>query len=824
MTSTTPDSGGAGNNRLCRFSLWSIPLLVLFAVWLWLVFASGGSQPSQWLPSALLIGFLGLVVAVLVYYPRRPRQLSLVVLTLFALYTLWVAASALWADSIGRVWLEASRSFGLLLLFALALTFLTNEKARTVFRYLLMAAALTILVVCIGRLWSAEDVTTLFTDNRLNFPTAYPNGSAALFLLVFWPLMWLAAAPAERAPVRGVALGLATGLLGLAVMTQSRTAIYSMGLSLIIVFVISPIRLRTLFYLIPPGLLMVYAVPTLTRYWLEGPEAVGGGAAARTLIVATLATAFMGMIMALLEKWIPASRRMKAIFGTVVLSACLVGAVYGSIVSTADIGGPSAWLSQSWHQFISNETPAPDGVPASRLTVVDAGGGIDFWRVAWQTFESHPVLGVGADHFVYQYERLRSSTEFDPQYAHSLELQVLADTGAVGGGLLIVTLLLSLGGLLWGRCTAGRRHSRQTWLHIPGHAPPADTASYSHALRWGDEPQSYGWDMAILSALSYWLIHASVDQLWQMTGTAIPALLLLAAGLSGVDARNDGLWPRLERRLRITRTTVMTRRRRSRHDSKTWRQKAAERIQPTGPLSIAFRVALLALSVAVIIGAALPYLSLQCCNSALTLAQTDGLRAAAQAEYAHWLSPGDPGPYDTQAGIYAAAATTAAAGTAEDRTDATLDNLALAIAALERAIEIDPAEWSLRYRAGITNLNLLIATTYATDPNGPPAQTDYPASIPSIPGLGDWRTLPCREHETNAPGTAGDSLWPRQDAPEAAKHYRSSSPAELCDAATAFLQTAQERNPLSTSVVRALELAQRFETLLDDEVTAVRRH
>ena len=82
--------------------------------------------------------------------------------------------------------------------------------------------------------------------------------------------MWLAAGPAERAPVRGVALGLATGLVALAVMTQSRAAIYSLIVTLVIVFVISPIRLRTLLYLIVPGLLLTYAFPLLDRYWLEG--------------------------------------------------------------------------------------------------------------------------------------------------------------------------------------------------------------------------------------------------------------------------------------------------------------------------------------------------------------------------------------------------------------------------------------------------------------------------------------------------------------------------------------------------------------------------
>ena len=141
------------------------------------------------------------------------------------------------------------------------------------FRYLLMAAAFVLLAVCVWQLWSTDNIAGLFIENRFSYPVSYPNNAAALFLVAFWPLMWLAAGPEERAPVRGVALGLATGLLGLAIMTQSRGAIWSLAITLVLTFIVSPARLRTLFYLMVPALLMVYEFPNLNRYWLEGPEA-----------------------------------------------------------------------------------------------------------------------------------------------------------------------------------------------------------------------------------------------------------------------------------------------------------------------------------------------------------------------------------------------------------------------------------------------------------------------------------------------------------------------------------------------------------------------
>ncbi len=538
--------------RAPSVALWCVPLLIISCAWLWLAFASGGLASDEWFPGAFLIGLLALLVGLLVVYPRRPRQLSLSVLVLLGAYTLWVAASALWASSPARVWPEAVRTGALLLVFALALAALSQAGVRRVFRYLFMAAAAALLAGCIGRLWWPVDTESLFLGARLAFPAGYPNGSAALFLIPFWPLIWLAAAPGERAPVRGVALGLATGLVALAVLTQSRAAIYSLLVTMIVVFIVSPHRLRTLLYLIAPGLLLVYVFPNLNRYWAEGgPAAVGGGGpAARTVLVAALTAGFIGMIVALLERWIPTSRRMKAIFGCVVLAGALAGLVYGSIVLTRDLGGPGAWLSQAWQRFIGQEQVEPEAERSSRLTVVSTGGGVEIWRVAWESFSEEPLLGSGAGNFAFAHDRLRADADTTAREAHSLELQVLSETGVVGGILLGLTVVLTLGGALWGRSVASWRRARRGWLHRPGRAAPRESDARGSDARWGGDPQAYGWEMALFAGLAYWFIHASLDRLWQLTAVAIPALLLLAALLAAVDARADTMWPRWERLLR----------------------------------------------------------------------------------------------------------------------------------------------------------------------------------------------------------------------------------------------------------------------------------
>ncbi len=192
------------------------------------------------------------------------------------------------------------------------------------------------------------------------------------------------------------------------------------------------------------------------------------------------------------------------------------------------------------------------------------------------------------------------------------------------------------------------------------------------------------------------------------------------------------------------------------------RRSNAERLQPPGVLSPVFRLLLLALSLIVILSAGLPYLSLQIQNSALGIADTDGVRAAARAEAARWLQPADPAPFLTQAAIYSSAASRAAASGAPDRTGAVLDNLALSIRSYENAIANDPADWALRYRAGLATLNLLLASEYAA---GRDPALDYATLAPLVPGLrGLVRAVRLRASAAASPAQPR-GRWPRPRRP-----------------------------------------------------------
>ena len=576
------------------YLLWVVPVTFLVGVSLWLALSHGGISAKDWAFPAIVLGVVGGLVAWRLGYPRRPRQVSLTVLALFAVFAVWTLASNLWAADTGVSWPATARTFFYLLVLALALAYLTSTNARAAFKYLLMGASLFVLVAVIWRLWMANDLSTLFLDHRLVYPVGDADAVAALFLLPFWPLVWLAAGPRERAPVRGAAIGLATGMVALALMTQSRAAAWSVGISLVFIFALAPARLRLLFHVVIPALLMVYAFPLLDRYWTQTPPLTGGGQAARTLTVAVLAAAFIGMIVALLESWVKVSGRMKLIFGSVILLACACGLVYGGLNYTAPTGGPVTWFEDAWSRLAAE--PA-GGSTATGDQAAAPSTRADVWRTGWQDFVSRPALGAGVD----------QAPAEGTTAADGLTLRILDDTGVVGGVFAFSAILLSAAAILWPRTRAGWRWIRRE--RGEGAAKPTEGEKVASAVTAADAGSQeercgpvgtlrFGWQISLLAALVLWFAQANMEGLWQATAVTVPALLVLAAALAATDARAGTVWPRIQKGLRRSGRGTRTRRARRLHG----------RLRPDGPLSQTFRVGLGVLSAAVVVLAVSAYL------------------------------------------------------------------------------------------------------------------------------------------------------------------------------------------------------------------------
>jgi tetratricopeptide (TPR) repeat protein len=164
-------------------------------------------------------------------------------------------------------------------------------------------------------------------------------------------------------------------------------------------------------------------------------------------------------------------------------------------------------VSVQWHAFVRLAEPADSRAPASATAssrlLTGAGNRYDYWRIAWNAWRRHPLLGLGAGNYARTYYERRATIEAVDQ-PHSLELQALSDLG-LGGALLLGCFLA---GVFWGAVRMNRR---------------AAASPLRLALLTGG-----------LGVFTAWLVQASVD--WMHLLPGLTAIALAAAATL--------IWPR----------------------------------------------------------------------------------------------------------------------------------------------------------------------------------------------------------------------------------------------------------------------------------------
>jgi tetratricopeptide (TPR) repeat protein len=133
------------------------------------------------------------------------------------------------------------------------------------------------------------------------------------------------------------------------------------------------------------------------------------------------------------------------------------------------------------------------------------------WRVGLREFERQPLHGIGVDNFSTPYLQERRGGE-QPEYPHSLVVKTLSQLGLVGA--LLLAAFVALG------------------------------------FRWSLGPDTPARGVAAAATVPFaaWLLHASVDWLWEIPACGLIAFALLgvAAGVRSERRRNvDAARPRL---------------------------------------------------------------------------------------------------------------------------------------------------------------------------------------------------------------------------------------------------------------------------------------
>jgi hypothetical protein len=727
--------------------LWALLLALLFALWLLTVYRSGGYVPSSWFALAAGLGFAGLVVAGLRAYPSPPTPVPLVALGILVAHAGWVALSATWALAPGPVWEEATRTSFYLLFFALVLAYPRTVMVRRAARWLLVLAGLLLVGLAVRRFITNPELPADFVNlTRLTYPVAYSNNAGALYLLLFWPLLGIAGLPREAFWVRGLALAAATGLLELAFLTQSRGAAFALLITTVIYFILAPARLRSFLFLLLPVGLFALAVPGLNEYWQQGVVGLGPDTAVRWLALTCFAAFAAGIVLALLDLPLRLPAALHLLTAALVLAGVAAGFGYGYERLEQEVGEPRSWAAETWRSFRADEEillPGAEDEDATRFVDLGSTGRWGIWHVAWRSFREEPFVGIGGGNFVYVHEQHRLRPRPDVRQPHSIELRVLAETGAVGGVLLFGALGLSVALALAPRA--------RSWL---------DLARRRRRLLVdvGEDAERQAISLAFLMGFLYWLIHGSVDWLWHMPGVTLGAFLLLALSIAEAQATVTQAPP---------------------EDHPPPRRRTRERT---------FRAGIAVVSTAVIFGAVLPYLSLRYQDMAHAHSGRDPDSALAAADTAAWLYPVDPQPLLVRADVYRAFARRIAeeGGGADGIARA----LALALAAHEAAAARDSASWTLRYSAALATLDLLaVRDPAAATGDGAQEWARLARAQPQDPGDADHtRALPAAEGER----AQAESLL-------------GLSGAELTRRSKVHAAAAEERNPLEPRVQSLIE-------------------
>ena len=480
-------------------------------------FAAGFYSSSIWAPAGL--GLLVALTAALIAGPVGLPRRAVVAPAALAALALLSLASALWTDSIEQAVVEGNR----LLIYAAGLALLVvllRSDAGAVLAFATFTAGALVVAgwVLAGMLRGDE---TLFLAGRLNEPLGYINGQASFFVLAFWPCLALA----ERrrsAPLAGIGLAGATLFAGLAVLGQSRGALLAGALSLLLVVALLPGRLRRIVALLVTAACLAPAMALLLDVYRDGAPAERlRSAAAVLLLVAAAAAAVWALLVGLERRASASGLRPRRAVAAGVAAIALVAAGAGAI--SAD--RIANFLDRQYTAFVT--LGGPQGEPTASRLATGAGNRYDYWRIAVDTWRSHPLAGVGAGGYDKPYFAQRTTSE-DIRQPHSLPLQVLAELGIAGGLLFALALIVIAAG--------ARRRIRDG-----GRAPIV---------------------VAGLGVVAAWLVHTSVD--WMhllpgLTGVALlgAAVLLRPAGREHEDEAEDHAGaPLRSRRVRLA-TTIL---------------------------------------------------------------------------------------------------------------------------------------------------------------------------------------------------------------------------------------------------------------------------
>ena len=416
-----------------------------------LALAQGGYFPRA--AGATSVFVLWAIALALVFAPRvRLSRPALTMLTCLGALVAWTALSLLWSLDPDQTVIEAERGLAYLAALAGLLLFLHPASVPPVLAAVTAACTLVAVQALAGWLISGEDVEVL------EAPIGY-SGALGL-LMAMGALLALEMAARASAPLgRGLAGAALVPLAATLALSASRMAYLAFAGGLLAAVALAPQRRR---WVGDAGLLLAPGVAA----WFAATDPWPSDTARATLLLVLAGASGL------------AAGGRPRIRPAVAVAALALGVLAAGWVTAATPAGRGAEPGPAARAFDSRR--AADSLEVRR----------ELWAVAWRAARREPLLGAGAG----SYERAWIEDRGSPgpaRDAHNLYLEMLAELGVAGAGLLLLVLAVPL------------------WAALRGRRRP--------------------WVRAALGAYAAYLVHAGAHWNWEMPALTLAALVCGAA-------------------------------------------------------------------------------------------------------------------------------------------------------------------------------------------------------------------------------------------------------------------------------------------------------
>ena len=424
--------GGAGKERrpgrlLAIFK--GVILLALVAVSTYGMLNHGLYMDNLWLPVAAGVLALLLVTLFVGDFYRDVPPAGWVMVVLLTVLVGVKGLSMAWTISETETVQETLRSSMYLAAFLVALAALTS--GRQVGPLADISVSIVSPLAGYGLLQKIKPIeypVTSLDGVRVDSILGYGN-TTAMILSMEVALALARMTRLRNAGLRGLYAVLILAFLVTLYLTVSRGGIGSLGIGLIVLFVLANNRLQML------ANLLLLSVPGAWLLWrMQGLEAlmeadvtnqqkIADGIAFRNDLIVALVVAFVLQAgYALLANRYELQPQGRRVLGAIALGGMVLAAGVGAFAVVSNYGG----VGRTYEALLSNSDETKNA--SQRLASLSIGFREEYWQVAWEEWKEHPLTGTGAGTFYYTWLQERSGTNAVRQ-VHNLYLEQGTETG-----------------------------------------------------------------------------------------------------------------------------------------------------------------------------------------------------------------------------------------------------------------------------------------------------------------------------------------------------------------------------------------------------------